>query len=369
MNYDVCKKIHNKLHLDVILLFLIFLLLVYSSFILWSASGQNFDMMKHKIIQIIFGSLIMLGLAQIPPRMYESWSPYLYIICILLLFSVNLCGEVSKGAQRWLNIGLIRFQPSEIAKIAVPLIIARHINRNYYPPSCKNIIIAIILIGIPTIFVAIEPDLGTAIIIATSGLFVLFLSGMHWKMILTILLIIILFIPMLWLFVMHEYQKYRIKILFNPEIDPLGLGYNIIQSKIAIGSGGLTGKGWLHGTQSQLAFLPEGHTDFIFSVIGEELGLIGVLILLLIYLKIIIRGLFIATQAQNTFGRVITGSFILILFVYVFINISMVTGILPIVGIPLPLVSYGGSSLVVLMASFGIIMSIHTHRNMLSTNI
>ncbi|QOI11131.1 rod shape-determining protein RodA [Blochmannia endosymbiont of Colobopsis nipponica] len=367
MDHESYKRTFSKkLHIDSILLILISILLIYGTFILWSASGQNIKIIENRIIQIIIGSFLMFGLAQIPPKFYESYSPYLYIFCIILLILVNIYGEESKGAQRWLNIGLIRFQPSEITKITVPLIIASYINKNYYSSSLsyKNIIFAIILIFIPTIFVIMEPDLGTAIIIAISGLFVLFLAGICWKWFITLLSLIACSIPILWFFFMHEYQKYRVQILFNPEIDPLGLGYHVIQSKIAIGSGGLTGKGWLHGTQSQLEFLPEGHTDFIFSVIGEELGLIGILALVLIYLKIITRGLFIATKSKNTFGRVVIASFMFILFIYVFINISMAVGILPVVGIPLPLVSHGGTSLIALMASFGIVMSMHTHRIM-----
>lgn len=359
----------NTLHIDSILLFFIALLLIYSTFVVWSASGQNINMMERKVIQIIVGLLVMIGLAQVPPRVYEAWAPYFYLFCLLLLMFVNVFGEISKGAQRWLDLGFVRFQPSELAKIAVSLMVARYINRDSWPPSFKKTAIALMLIVIPTLLIVAQPDLGTAILIAASGLFVLFLGGMGWKLIALTLVQAVAFIPVLWLFLMHDYQRDRIMILLNPETDPLGAGYHILQSKIAIGSGGLSGKGWLHGTQSQLEFLPERHTDFIFAVLGEELGLIGVLLLLTLYLGLIIRGLIIATHAQNTFGRVMVGSLMLSLFVYVFVNISMVSGILPVVGIPLPLVSYGGSALVVLMAEFGIVMSIHTHRKILSKNL
>ncbi|MCR3755855.1 MAG: SEDS family protein MrdB [Sodalis sp. Psp] len=326
-------------------------------------------MMERKIAQIIMGLLVMLVLAQVPPRFYEAWAPYLYIFCVFLLVLVDAFGQISKGAQRWLDLGVIRFQPSEIAKISVPLMVARFINRDSCPPSLKNIFIALVFIFLPTLLVSAQPDLGTAILIAASGLFVLFLSGISWKLLAIAALLVAAFVPLLWFFLMHEYQRDRVMMLLDSAADPLGAGYHIIQSKIAIGSGGLIGKGWLHGTQSQLEFLPERHTDFIFAVLGEELGFIGVLVLLTLYLGIIIRGLVIASRAQNTFGRVMVGGLMLILFVYVFVNIGMVSGILPVVGVPLPLVSYGGSALIVIMAGFGIVMSIHTHRKMLSKNL
>ncbi|AFP84680.1 peptidoglycan glycosyltransferase MrdB [secondary endosymbiont of Ctenarytaina eucalypti] len=359
----------NKLHIDVILLSFVTLLLIYSAVVVWGASGQDVVMMKRKIFQIAIGLIVMLLMAQVPPRVYEASAPYLYIFCVLLLVLVNIFGQISKGAQRWLDLGFIRFQPSEIAKIAVPLMISRFINREICPPSLKNTAIALVMIFVPAILVAMQPDLGTAILITASGFFVLFLSGMSWTLIAVAAFLLSAFTPILWFFLMHDYQRERIIMLFNPESDPLGAGYHIIQSKIAIGSGGLSGKGWLHGTQSQLDFLPERHTDFIFAVLGEELGLIGVLILLALYLAIIIRGLVIAARAQNTFSRVMAGGLMLILFVYVFVNIGMVSGLLPVVGIPLPLVSYGGSALIVLMAGFGIVMSIHTHRKMLSKHL
>lgn len=359
----------SKMHIDLTLLLIVLALLAYSAFVMWSASGQDIGMMERKVGQIVMGLIIMLVMAQIPPRVYESWAPYLYIVCVLLLVLVDAFGTISKGAQRWLDLGVVRFQPSELAKIAVPLMVARFINRDVCPPSLKNTAIALALIFIPTLLVAAQPDLGTSILIAASGLFVLFLSGMSWKLIAVAALLVAAFIPILWFFLMHDYQRDRVMMLLDPESDPLGAGYHIIQSKIAIGSGGLSGKGWLHGTQSQLEFLPERHTDFIFAVLAEELGLVGVLVLLGLYLCLIMRGLVIAARAQTTFGRVMSGGLMLILFVYVFVNIGMVSGIVPVVGVPLPLVSYGGSALIVLMAGFGIVMSIHTHRKMLSKNL
>ncbi|CAK9885752.1 MAG: Peptidoglycan glycosyltransferase MrdB [Candidatus Erwinia impunctatus] len=359
----------DKIHIDPLFFVLVLALLVYSSLVIWSASGQDPGMMERKLAQIGMGLVVMLVMAQIPPRVYEGWAPYLYIVCVCLLIAVDAFGQISKGAQRWLDLGIIRFQPSEIAKIAVPLMVARFINRDVCPPTLKNTAIALVIIFFPTLLVAAQPDLGTSILVAASGLFVLFLSGMSWKLITTAVLLLAAFIPILWFFLMHDYQRDRVMMLLDPESDPLGAGYHIIQSKIAIGSGGPFGKGWLHGTQSQLEFLPERHTDFIFAVLSEELGLAGVLLLLGLNLLLIIRGLIIAARAQTTFGRVMIGGLMLIFYVYIFVNIGMVSGILPVVGVPLPLVSYGGSALVVLMAGFGIIMSIHTHRKLLSKSV
>ena len=341
------KTIWDKIHLDPTFMLIILALLTYSALVIWSASGQDLGMTERKIGQIMMGLVVMIVMAQIPPRVYEGWAPYLYIICIILLVAVDAFGAISKGAQRWLDLGVVRFQPSEIAKIAVPLMVARFINRDVCPPSLKNTAIALVLIFMPTLLVAAQPDLGTAILVALSGLFVLFLSGLSWRLILIAALLVAAFIPILWFFLMHDYQRQRVMMLLDPESDPLGAGYHIIQSKIAIGSGGLRGKGWLHGTQSQLELL----------------------ILLALYILLIMRGLWIAARAQTTFGRVMAGGLMLILFVYVFVNIGMVSGILPVVGVPLPLVSYGGSALIVLMAGFGIVMSIHTHRKMLSKSV
>lgn len=359
----------QKIHIDLPLLMIILILFGYGLIVLWSASGKEIEMIERRVIQFALAFVVMITLAQIPPRIYERWAPYLYIVCLVLLLLVDLFGETSKGAQRWLNIGIIRFQPSEIAKIAVPLMVARFMSREECPPNLKNTFIALVLIIIPTVLIALEPDLGTSVLVALSGLFVVFLSGLRWSLILIAAILLAIFIPIMWEYLMHDYQRTRVLTLLNPESDPLGAGYHIIQSKTAIGSGGLWGKGWTLGTQSQLEFIPERHTDFIFAVLAEELGLVGVLILLGIYLALIIRGLMIAANAQNTFGRVFAGGLTLIFFIYLFVNIGMVSGILPVVGVPLPLISYGGSSLVVLMASFGIVMSIHTHRKMLSKNL
>lgn len=305
------RSIWMRMHIDPLFMLIILALLTFSAIVIWSASGQDPGMMERKLGQIAMGLIIMLVLAQVPPRVYEGWAPYLYIVSVILLVAVDAFGQISKGAQRWLDLGFIRFQPSEIAKIAVPLMVARFINRDVCPPTLKNTAIALVLIFLPTLLVAAQPDLGTSILVAASGLFVLFLSGMSWKLIGIAVLLVAAFIPILWFFLMHDYQRDRVMMLLDPESDPLGAGYHIIQSKIAIGSGGLRGKGWLHGTQSQLEFLPERHTDFIFAVLAEELGLVGVLLLLVLYLLLIMRGLIVAARAQTTFGRVMAGGLML----------------------------------------------------------
>ena len=341
---NIKKSFWQKIHIDPLFCLFITLLLGYSLYILWSASGQNVDMMQKRVIQIILGFFVMIVFAQISPRSYEQWAPYLYIACIIILLLVDIFGYTSKGAQRWLDLGVIRFQPSEIAKIAVPLMVAKFIHRDGCPPPLKTTLQTLAIIGVPTLLVAMQPDLGTAILIIMSGIFIIFLAGINWRFILVALILIAIFLPIMWFYLMHDYQRERVLTLFNPERDPNGAGYHILQSKTAIGSGGIWGKGWLEGTQSQLEFLPERHTDFIFSVIAEEFGFIGSIVLLVLFLCLIIRGLIIAAQAQTTFGRILSGGLILVFFVYVFINIGMVSGILPVVGVPLPLISYGGSS-------------------------
>ncbi len=360
------RILFERLHLDLPMLLGLLLLMGCGLVIMYSASGQSLVMMDKQAMRMLLSLVVMVVLAQIPPRTYEAFAPFVFFAGVVLLLGVLFFGEVSKGAQRWLNLGFVRFQPSEFLKLAVPLMVARYFGRRPLPPSFKTLIVGLTLVLVPTILIAKQPDLGTAILIAASGIFVIFLSGISWRIIFAAIVAVGAFIPILWFFLMREYQKVRVRTLFNPESDPLGAGYHIIQSKIAIGSGGLTGKGWLHGTQSQLEFLPERHTDFIFAVIAEEWGLIGFLCLLAIYLFIIGRGLYLASQAQTAFGRMMAGSIVLSFFVYIFVNIGMVSGILPVVGVPLPLVSYGGTSMLTLMAGFGILMSIHTHRKAFS---
>lgn len=356
-------KVFSPAYLDWPLLIGISLISILGLIILYSAK-QEFIIIERQILRLALASGLMLMIAQLPPRVFKTIAPWLYGIALLLLLLVLILGHVSKGAQRWLDLLFFRFQPAELMKIAVPLVVAKYLDQYLLPPKLINLIVPLILIFIPTLLIAKQPDLGTAILVLCSGLLVIFFSGIQWRFILTFLGLNAICLPILW-YVMRDYQRQRILVLLDPERDPLGSGYHIIQSKIAIGSGGLYGKGWLNGSQSHLEFLPERTTDFIFAVFGEEFGLVGCIILLLLYLYIIIRGLYISAQAQTTFSRLLAGSLIMAFFVYVFVNIGMVTGILPVVGIPLPLVSYGGTSLVTLMASFGILMSIRTHRTLL----
>ncbi|QJC37399.1 rod shape-determining protein RodA [Enterobacteriaceae endosymbiont of Donacia thalassina] len=356
--------INSILHIDLILLLLIILILIISLLTTWSSIGiQNNIFLKNKIIQICIGFIIMLIAAQIPPDIYEKYSFLFYFFSICLLIAVKFMGCTTKGAQRWLHINFIKFQPSEIAKISVPLIIAHIINKVDYYIDTRTFLKTIILILIPTILVAKQPDLGTAILIGLSGSIILFLAGLSWKRIINSIILFIIFIPFAWVFLLHDYQRERMLMLLKINYDLLGKGYHLFQSKIAIGSGGLFGKGWRHGTQAQLNFLPEKHTDFIFSVFAEEFGFIGVLLLITLYILLIGRSLFLSLKCHNIFNKIIISGITLMFFLCTFINISMVSGLLPIVGIPLPLISYGGSSLVVIMANFGIIMSMYTHNN------
>jgi rod shape determining protein RodA len=272
---------------------------------------------------------------------------------------------VGKGAQRWLDLGFIRFQPSEMMKLSLPLMVAWYLSEARLPPSPLRLLASAAFIIVPVVLIARQPDLGTSLLIASAGFFVLFLAGLQWKLLALLGGLTTAGLPVLWHF-MRDYQRQRVISFLNPEQDPLGAGYHIIQSKIAIGSGGLFGKGWLNGTQSHLEFLPERSTDFIFAVLGEEFGLIGILVLLLLYAFIVVRGIYIATQAQDTFTRLLAGSLSLTFVVYIIVNTGMVTGLLPVVGLPLPLISYGGTSMVTLMIGFGMLMSIHTHRKLLA---
>ncbi|MDM8559572.1 rod shape-determining protein RodA [Candidatus Parabeggiatoa sp. HSG14] len=358
---------NHFLHLDKPLLFGLLLLSGIGLFVLYSAGDQNLDLMLRQMLRLLVGFGIMLLLAQIQIQHIVRWIPWLYLGVIVLLILVLAIGEVSNGSQRWLNIGLFRFQPSEVMKLAVPLMVTWYFADKALPPNYGRLLLAILIITIPVILVSMQPDLGTSLLIASSGLFVLLLAGISWRIIFGITTLGTLLAPIFWIFILHEYQKERIRTLFYPEKDPLGAGYHIIQSKIAIGSGGVYGKGWLNGTQSHLQFLPERTTDFIFAVYSEEFGLIGVLVLLSIYIFILARGVYIAIHAQDTFSRLLVGSLILTFFVYIFVNMGMVIGLLPVVGLPLPLISYGGTSIVTLMAGFGLIMAVHTHRRFLSS--
>ena len=309
------------------------------------------------------GFVLMTVAAQISPRQYRILAPWGYVISLVLLIAVLVAGVGAKGAQRWLDLpGLPRFQPSELVKLALPLSIAWYMSRRPVPPRFLDLVKATVLVLIPSVLIFKQPDLGTAILISTSGLLVLFFAGMSWWLILSMVAIVSALAPVMWFFVMHDYQKQRVLTFLDPESDPLGTGWNIIQSKTAIGSGGIEGKGYLLGTQSQLEFLPESHTDFIIAVLAEEKGLIGVSLLLILYALIILRCLYIASFCKTLMGRLLSGSMAVTFFIYVFVNMGMVSGILPVVGVPLPLVSYGGTSVISLLLGFGLIMSMYTHR-------
>ncbi|WP_144213142.1 rod shape-determining protein RodA [Shewanella donghaensis] len=356
------KNIWQKLHIDLPLLLGLLALMIFGLFVIYSASGEDAAMMERQFTRLGLSLFVMFVFAQINPEILKRWAFPIYIMGIMLLLGVHFFGTINKGAQRWLNLGFMEFQPSELIKLAFPITMAWYISKFPLPPKKRHLMGGLVILLIPTLLIAKQPDLGTSILVAASGIFVLFLSGMSWFIVGTCVAAVLALLPILWYFLMHDYQRTRVLTLFDPERDPLGAGYHIIQSKIAIGSGGLWGKGWLQGSQSQLEFLPERHTDFIFAVIGEEFGLVGSLVLLSIYMYIIGRGLVIASRAQTSFARLLAGSITLTFFVYIFVNIGMVSGILPVVGVPLPLVSYGGTSMMTLMIGFGILMSIHTHR-------
>lgn len=351
-----------KLHIDGSLLLGLLVLMAVGLVTIYAAGGQDMGLIKRQVIRLGIAMLVMFAVAQIPPGTFQRLSPYAYAAGILMLIAVLLFGDMSKGAQRWLDLGFVRFQPSEILKLAVPMMIAWYISRFPLPPRTISIVIGFCLVVCPTLLIAKQPDLGTSLLIASSGIFALFLAGMRWKLISLVGISALIFTPVMWFFLMKDYQKQRVLTFLNPESDPLGAGYHIIQSQIAIGSGGVQGKGWLQGTQSQLEFLPERHTDFIFAVFSEEFGFAGVLGLLAIYAYIIIRGMLIAIRAQDAYSKILAGSITLTFFVYVFVNMGMVSGILPVVGVPLPLVSYGGTSMVTLLAGFGILMAISTRK-------
>ena len=355
----------ERLHLDVPLVLGILVLSACGLVALYSAGGRDSDLVTRQVIRLAIGFGLMFVVAQIAPRRFFNWAPPLYLIGVLLLCIVLALGETAQGAQRWLRVGPISFQPSELVKLTVPLMIAWQISRGELPPRLWQIVLGGILTLVPVVLVMRQPDLGTSLLVFASGAFVLFLAGLGWRYMLALAMFAAACVPLLWNF-MHDYQRQRVLTLLDPQQDPLGAGYHIIQSTIAIGSGGMYGKGWFNGTQSQLDFLPERSTDFIFAVIGEEFGLLGILVLLSAYLFVVFRGLYIATQAQTIFGKLLAGALVLTFFIYVFVNIGMVSGILPVVGLPLPLVSYGGTSMVTLMTGFGIVMSIHTHRMLLA---
>jgi len=353
-----------KIHIDGPLLLGLLALAVVSLIVMYSAGGQDQGLVIRQAIRMGVSFVIMLVVAQITPQIYRHYALPIYIVGVLLLVAVLLFGEVGKGAQRWLNIGVTRIQPSEILKLSVPMFLAWYCSRVHIPIRFWHVLLGLVFVFVPTLLIAKQPDLGTALLVACSGIFVLFLAGMSWRVVVSGGALAAASLPLFWFFLLRDYQRQRVLTFLNPETDPLGSGYHIIQSKIAIGSGGVEGKGWLQGTQSQLEFLPERHTDFIFSVFAEEFGFYGVIGLLILYGFVIFRGMLISMRAQSNFNRLLGGSITLTFFIYVLVNIGMVSGLLPVVGVPLPLISYGGTSMVTMMAGFGILMAIATHRRL-----
>jgi len=347
--------------LDYALLVSLILLMSFGLLVLYSASGQDMSVVYRQGMRIGVGLVVMLVLSQVPPHILRMWTPYLFGIGMILLLATWFFG-VGRSTNRWLDIGPVRFQPSEIMKLAVPMMVAWYLHPRRLPPDFASIVVSGLILLAPVFLIVRQPDLGTSLLVGVSGCFTLFLAGLQWRYIAVVAGLGAAALPALW-FVMREYQRNRVRTFLDPESDPLGSGWNIIQSKIAVGSGGVFGKGWLNGTQSNLEFIPERHTDFILAVLSEEFGLLGVLLLLAVYLFIVGRSLYIASMARQTYARLLAGSLALTFFVYVVVNGGMVSGILPVVGVPLPLISYGGTSIVTLLAGFGILMSIYGHRN------
>ncbi len=354
--------VNDLFHLDLPIVFILVLVSLFGLLILFSAVGRDPDPVLAQSLKICAGFFIMFSVSQIPPVFFMRLAPWFFLFSVVLLVLTYFYGTEIKGSKRWLKIpGAISFQPSELMKLALPIMLARYFQDRHLPPKPRYIFWAIVMISVPVILIGAQPDLGTSLILILTGVFVLFVSGISWRLVFGALAIGFALAPVLWFF-MREYQRQRILILLNPESDALGAGWNIIQSKTAIGSGGIFGKGLFQGTQSNLDFLPETKTDFVLAVLGEELGFLGVMLLLVFYSLLIWRGVVLAVNAQDTFGRLVSISIIFTFFVYVFVNIGMVSGVLPVVGVPLPCVRYGGASVLTLFAGFGVIMAIQDHR-------
>jgi rod shape determining protein RodA len=353
-------------HIDNYLLAAIGALLVVGLITLYSAAGESFGRVAAQMANILIALSVLWLAANIPPHILPRLALPVYVLGLLLLIAVALFGEVSNGARRWLHVGVTRIQPSELMKVAVPLALAWYFDRYEAILKLRDYAFAALMVLVPVMLVAKQPDLGTALLIAAAGFFVIFLAGLSWKILAGLTLAGLASFPLLWS-VLHDYQRQRILTLLDPNSDPLGAGYHTIQATIALGSGGFFGKGWLNGTQAHLDFLPERSTDFIFAVFSEEFGLFGNLILVTLFLFVIGRGLFITFNASTLFTRLIAGAITLTFFTYVMVNMGMVSGILPVVGVPLPLISYGGTSLVSVLFGMGILMSIHTHKRLVKT--
>ncbi len=354
------------LHIDGPLFITLCMVGAVGSIVLFSASGSSINMLEAQLMRFGLGLIAMIMLAQVPPRIIRNAAPLAYLIGLIMLLLVMFTGDIAMGAQRWLDLGFVRFQPSELRKLAVPLACAWFLHERPLPPSFTTLLILAAAIGIPTLLIAEQPDLGTSLLVAASGAMVVLLAGLQVRYILSVVGLLVPVAVVAWHFLLHDYQKQRVLTFLDPQSDPLGSGYHIIQSQIAIGSGGVFGKGYLNGSQVQLEFLPERSTDFIFAVVGEEWGLMGLVTVILLLMFVIGRSLYLAATAHDTFSRLASGSLALTFCVYVFVNTGMVTGLLPVVGVPLPFVSYGGTAMVTLMAGFGILMSLCAKRKLVS---
>lgn len=347
-------------HIDLVLVVAVLITFAFGCLVLYSASDGQVFYLKRQMIMAAAGFIAMLAVAQIPLSTLRRWVWLPYLGGLVLLVAVIFRGTEVNGAQRWLDLGPVAFQPSEIVKLCLPLLVAAYLGKRQLPPRFKHILATLLMIALPAGLIIVQPDLGTSLLVAGSGFAVLFVSGLQQRYMLAALILLLISAPLVWQFGLHDYQRGRIITMFNPEADRLGAGWNIIQSVTAIGSGGWDGKGWLLGTQSHLDFLPEGHTDFIIAVLAEEFGFRGVCFLLAMYLIIIARGSWISYTAKTPFSRLASAALVFTLFIYVFVNMAMVSGMLPVVGVPLPLVSYGGTSLISLFIMFGILMAIST---------
>jgi rod shape determining protein RodA len=366
--FSAAGRILGALKLDGPLLVGLGLIVLFGLVVLYSASGQNLVQLRNGVIRAMLGGVAMCALAQVKPAFLRRLSPFLWVIGVILLVIVDVTGHIGKGAQRWLDLGFIRFQPSELMKLAVPMTCAWWLHERPLPPSVGHLVLLFfVFIGVPTALTILQPDLGTGGLILIGGMMVIIMAGLQFRIMFGLAALGVGAAWVSWQYFLYPYQKQRVLTLLDPEADKLGAGYHIIQSQIAIGSGGVFGKGLTNGSQGQLEFLPERTTDFIFAMVGEELGLLGAIVLLLLYCFVVGRALYLAVETQDTFARLLAGSIALTFFVYVFINMGMVAGLLPVVGVPLPLVSYGGTSMVTLLASFGILMSLYSHRKLVAS--
>lgn len=352
----------SKMNMDFWLLLGITVTCLFGFIVLYSASNQNAIVVEKQIFRLILGFCVMVFVAQINPILIKVWAPRLFLIAFLFLAAVPIFGEISLGARRWLDLGIVRFQPSELFKILLPLMLAWLATEYGMPNTFKRLLVSLVFLIVPVMLIVKQPDLGTSVLVFSASFAVIFLAGINWSVLAAGAVAFGVSAPVLW-YMLHDYQRQRILTLFNPELDPSGTGFHIIQSKIAIGSGGFSGAGWLNGTQAHLNFIPEQKTDFIFAVLSEEFGFLGFLFLMVCYTFMIARMSYMTYRMTDVFEKLVSGSIIMMFISYIFVNIGMVTGILPVVGVPLPLMSYGGTSLITMMIGFGLICSFYNRRN------